>query len=678
MYLSFYNLSDKPFKISSDPKFLWKGEKHQEALANLRYGLLEPNGYVVLTGDVGTGKTTLVNALIESLGENVVYASINHPTLNTLDFFNLVGKAYDPSTDISTKAEFLLFLNKFLQKSHVQGKVVLLIIDEAHRLSMELLEEIRLLSNMEQVGMQSVNIFFVGQSELKKRLLSPMCRALRQRITLFYDIAPLTAAETLEYIEHRLRVAGTHEKVFTSPAIREIHTFTRGYPRLINILCDRAMLTGFVMGKHTIDVALVMESIKEISFLDPDASMDFSLQVDKLSNWGRPPVTRVETQPQDRANRLPPGLEAQENENRALNNLMDMPFPRGGSLVKKKRGWLQPRRVVGLFLVIVVAVGIFLYTEIPVEQGGSATSKQKSVDNQTRLTAAQDEQVTSQQSVNVVFEEKAVLEPPKKMTQKPQQDPGKVPEQEQSTTEPSAEVVVAGSLLKQKKLPAESLPPEGQHSISPQPASMPDASVPELPQPTNLELASLALDQNNFQKAIELLEGEQNLHPENKATSAKMYSKALSGRAQQLSKTSPDKAKNLLQKAVKENPKNSNAYFILGGIYSRSKDYAKAAEAYQHAIMLNQDYSDAFFNLGLLYATTGNYEDAEEQFQRVVVLEPTYLDKALFNLAVMQQKLNKKEESLANLQRALKLRPDNKKAQIYLKQLQGTGEVAQK
>jgi type II secretory pathway predicted ATPase ExeA/TolA-binding protein len=676
MYRSFYNLSKKPFKISSDPRFLWNGEKHQEALANLRYGLLEPNGYVVLTGDVGTGKTTLVNALIESLSDNVLLANINHPTLNTLDFFNLVAKAYDPSTGISTKAEFLLFLKKFLQKSHAQGKVVLLIIDEAHRLSMELLEEIRLLSNMEQVGMHPVNIFFVGQSELKKRLLSPMCRALRQRITLFYDIAPLTAKETQEYIEHRLRVAGTNQQVFTPSAISEIHNFTRGYPRLINILCDRAMLTGFVMGQSKINVTLVMESIKEISLLAPDASMDFSSQIDKLSNWGRPPVTRVESQPQDWENKHPQGLEAPEKKNRGLNNLMDATLQMGSSLVKKNRRRLRSMRVAGLFLLIVVAVGILIYIETPVKHEVSATSEEERVDYQPRISGTQDVQVEPQQSPSVVNEEKVAFEPPKRVTQKLQQDPAEVPGKEKSATEPRP--VVAGSPLNQKKLHSESFPSEGQLSIPSQSVEMPAAVLPELPQPTNLDLASRALERKNFQKAIDLLEAERNLHPDSYVTNAESYSKALSGRAQQLSKPSPNKAKALLQKAVEENPKNSNAYFILGRIYSRSKDYAMAIDAYLHAVMWNPNYSDAFFNLGLIYATTGMYEDAEEQFRHVVVLEPAYLDKALFNLAVMQQKLDKKEESLANLQMAVKIRPENQKAQSYLKQLQGTGGIAQK
>ena len=178
MYLPLYKLLEKPFNISTDPRFLWRGEKHEEALANLKYGLLEPNGYVVLTGEVGTGKTTLVNALIETLDDSVLVANINNPTLDTIEFFNQVAKTYDASAEITSKTEFLFFLNSFLEKAHAGGKAVLLVIDEAHRLTKELLEEIRLLSNIEKAGTKLISIFFVGQKELEEILLSKQCNAL--------------------------------------------------------------------------------------------------------------------------------------------------------------------------------------------------------------------------------------------------------------------------------------------------------------------------------------------------------------------------------------------------------------------------------------------------------------------------------------------------------------------
>ncbi|MFZ1202092.1 MAG: AAA family ATPase, partial [Desulfobacterales bacterium] len=188
MYLSFYNLSEKPFRIDTDPRFLWFGEKHQEALAVLKYGVLDRNGFVVLTGGIGTGKTTLLNALLESLGDDVLVANINNPKLEILDFLKIVARTYDPAAVVDGKADFILNFTRFLQQAHADGRIVLLVIDEAHRLSQDLLEEIRLLSNAEKAGKRLINIFFIGQNELKQSLLLPECCALRQRVTLFYDI----------------------------------------------------------------------------------------------------------------------------------------------------------------------------------------------------------------------------------------------------------------------------------------------------------------------------------------------------------------------------------------------------------------------------------------------------------------------------------------------------------
>jgi general secretion pathway protein A len=252
MYLSYYNLAEKPFQIDTDPRFLWFGEKHQEALAVLKYGVLDRNGFVVLTGGIGTGKTTLLNALLESLGDDVLVANINNPKLDTLDFLKIVAKSYEPAAPINGKADFILYFNRFLQRAHFDGRIVLLVIDEAHRLSQDLLEEIRLLSNAEQAGKRLINIFFIGQNELKQSLLLPECRALRQRVTLFYDIQPLSESEMVQYMGHRLRVAGSEAQLFTSDAIHEIYRFSLGFPRLINILCDHALLTGYVQGLKTI------------------------------------------------------------------------------------------------------------------------------------------------------------------------------------------------------------------------------------------------------------------------------------------------------------------------------------------------------------------------------------------------------------------------------------------
>jgi general secretion pathway protein A len=264
MYLDFYKLHLKPFQISTDPRFLWLGEKHQEALAVLKYGILDNKGFLLLTGDVGTGKTTLLNALIDSLGEDVLVAMVPDPGLAKMDFFNFVADSFGMDKSFKSKGEFLIFLKNYLIDLHRQNKQALLIIDECQHLNQKLLEEVRLLSNIEMTNTKLINIFFVGQSEFNNIILRPHNRAIRQRITINYNISALSETETEAYIRFRLGVAGSDDKIFTTRAIEEVFAFSNGYPRLINIVCDQALLTGFVREKKRIDEKIVAECAGEL------------------------------------------------------------------------------------------------------------------------------------------------------------------------------------------------------------------------------------------------------------------------------------------------------------------------------------------------------------------------------------------------------------------------------
>jgi len=265
MYLAHYNLAEKPFQITTDPKFLWLGEKHQEALAMLKYAVLDNKGFLLLTGDVGTGKTTLINALQKDLDSNTIVASVVDPKLEKLEFFDFLANVFKIEKELTNKADFIIHFTKFLNNTYLANKKVLLIIDEAQTLSLELLEEIRLLSNIEKENTKLLNIFFVGQNEFEKTLTQKESRALRQRITTTYQINPLTESETTQYIKYRLKVAGTEKKIFNRKAIIEIYAFSRGYPRLINIICDHVLLTGYVRGLKTIDAAIVRECAQELT-----------------------------------------------------------------------------------------------------------------------------------------------------------------------------------------------------------------------------------------------------------------------------------------------------------------------------------------------------------------------------------------------------------------------------
>ena len=188
MYTSFYELNAKPFQISSDPDYMWFGEKHKEALATLKYGVLDNKGFLLLTGDVGTGKTTLINALIQSLSDDIVCTTVPDPSLSKLDFFNYIASSFGIVQEFLTKGSFLVGFRKFLLDANEDNKKVLLIIDESQLLTQELLEEIRLLSNIEKTDTKLINIFFVGQNEFNEIVNKEQKRAVRQRLTLNFNI----------------------------------------------------------------------------------------------------------------------------------------------------------------------------------------------------------------------------------------------------------------------------------------------------------------------------------------------------------------------------------------------------------------------------------------------------------------------------------------------------------
>ena len=264
MYLSHFNLKIKPFRISPDPKFLWLGETHKEALSMMKYGIKDNCGFLLLSGDIGTGKTTLINSLLESLDDQILIAMVSDPGLEKLDFYNFLTQAFDMNKTFSNKGDFLVHFIHFLHKANTEAKKVLIIIDEAQRLSHEMMEEIRQLSNIEKKDTKLLNVFLVGQHELIEALNETRNRALLQRITMKYLIGPLNHSDVEDYIVFRLKIAGTENKIFSSGAIRQIISFSNGYPRLINVICEHALLTTYVKGKQKVDGAIIKECAKDL------------------------------------------------------------------------------------------------------------------------------------------------------------------------------------------------------------------------------------------------------------------------------------------------------------------------------------------------------------------------------------------------------------------------------
>jgi general secretion pathway protein A len=265
MYQEFYGLHTKPFEITPDPRFLYASEQHKEAFAVLLYGLRARKGLMVLTGDVGTGKTLLTRYLLKVVDSEVETAYIFNPRLKPGDFLDTIASEFGLNEKIRTKGRFLLELNWFLLKKAYDHKGVLLVVDEAQNLSFQVLEEIRMLMNLETANAKLLQVILAGQPELNRLLNSDRLKPFKQRISLRFHLKPLNRQQTLEYVGKRLQVAGSNgSSLFTARALRKVYDYSAGVPRLINVVCDNALLTGYALGDKQIGFSLVKEVIADL------------------------------------------------------------------------------------------------------------------------------------------------------------------------------------------------------------------------------------------------------------------------------------------------------------------------------------------------------------------------------------------------------------------------------
>ncbi len=265
MYQEYYGLKEPPFELTPNPRFLFYSAKHREAFNHLLYGIRENKGFVQLTGEVGCGKTTLCRALFENLGDDYNTALIMNPLLNAEQLVKAIAREFGVDVKGLDKLDTLSSLNEFLLKQAEQGRQSVLIIDEAQDLTDDLLEQIRLLSNLETNERKLLQIILMGQPELKHRLNAPALRQLRQRITVRFHLKPLTFFEIGQYIQHRLSVASANgAPYFTNAALWRIYRYSKGIPRLINALCDKCLLAGFVQQQDAIDFFTVGLAAKEL------------------------------------------------------------------------------------------------------------------------------------------------------------------------------------------------------------------------------------------------------------------------------------------------------------------------------------------------------------------------------------------------------------------------------
>lgn len=267
MYNAFFGFRENPFNLSPDPAFLYRSPQHEEALANLIYGVHSRKGFIVLTGEVGTGKTTMLECMRDYLeSQYIEFAFLFNSRINTEQFFEMIAYDLDLRCSHKSKTEVLFALNQVLIQQANEGRTTVLIVDEAHNLEWDVLEEIRLLGNLENPRLgKLLQIVLAGQPELDRKLDAPNLRQLKQRIVLRCSLTPFGLSEATEYINSRLRKAGMpDQEVFSDEVIKEVHLRSQGIPRLINALCDNLLLTAFALEKKTTSIEMLDEVCQDM------------------------------------------------------------------------------------------------------------------------------------------------------------------------------------------------------------------------------------------------------------------------------------------------------------------------------------------------------------------------------------------------------------------------------
>jgi general secretion pathway protein A len=266
IYNAYFGLAQNPFNISPDPDFLYRSPQHEEALANLIYGVRSRKGFIVLSGEVGTGKTTMLECLRDYLdSQRIEFAFVFNSRLTPDQFFEMMAYDFDLQCDRKSKTDVLFALHQLLMRQAERGRTCVLIVDEAHNLDWEVLEEIRLLGNLENRQGKLLQVILAGQPEMDRKLDAPNLRQLKQRIVLRCSLNPLTLEETAAYIETRLARAGMpHQSIFPPELIQEIHHRSYGIPRLVNLICDNLLVTAFAMEQRVATFEMLEEVCQDL------------------------------------------------------------------------------------------------------------------------------------------------------------------------------------------------------------------------------------------------------------------------------------------------------------------------------------------------------------------------------------------------------------------------------
>jgi len=265
MYLENYNLEEKPFQVNTDKRFLWFGDSSKEIVAALKKAILANRGIVLLTGNIGTGKSTIIDWIADTFTKQSIIAKIDHPDLEPLDFFNFLSDRFKIDKKFESKSAFLVQLRNFLRNAYASQKNILLIFDDAHRIKTDLLKELGLLSDIEIHHKKMIAILLAGRNDLLKLLNEEKLGNVADKIATRCHLKPFAESETSKYIIHRLKIAGAKRKIFDQEAIREIHSFSKGNLRLINTMCERALTTAHSDGMPRIDAFVIKNCRKELA-----------------------------------------------------------------------------------------------------------------------------------------------------------------------------------------------------------------------------------------------------------------------------------------------------------------------------------------------------------------------------------------------------------------------------
>src|ERR1700689_1469867 len=266
MYLSFFGLLEKPFAITPDPRYLYLSARHAEALAHLLYGINEAGGFVAPPGGGGTGQTTIIRSLLAQTPKNAEIALILNPRMTAPEFLLTICEELGigvPDAATDSRKNLVDILNHYLLRAHADGRRIVLVVDEAQNLIPDVLEQVRLLTNLETNTQKLLQIILIGQPELRKLLARNELRQLAQRITGRYHLRPLTRDETVAYVRHRMRVAGATTDIFAPAALNAVFRLSQGVPRVINVICDRALLGAYSLDRHRVTAALVCGAATE-------------------------------------------------------------------------------------------------------------------------------------------------------------------------------------------------------------------------------------------------------------------------------------------------------------------------------------------------------------------------------------------------------------------------------